>query len=143
MNLQNKKIKSLLGYCHNKSFGPYSLPVKFQNIICANYVNKLNLIYGPGLGEPIFSKNHLQLKSMIKSKDATSGVVMLSFYMLPENSKKRLEIFNLTLKNKKELHFVIENISFKRRSDIKEIEQLFLLKNFTDKSEDIFNCLNR
>ena len=49
MSLQNKKIKSLLGYCHNKSFGPYSLPVKFQNIICANYANKLKLIYGPGL----------------------------------------------------------------------------------------------
>lgn len=143
MSLQNKKIKSLLGYCHNKSFGPYSLPVKFQNIVCANYTNKLNLIFGPGLGEPIFSKNHLQLKSMIKTKDVTSGIVMLSFYMLPKTSKKRLVIFNLALKNNKELHFVIENISFKKKTDVKKIEQLFLLKNFTDKSNDIFNSLNK
>ena len=47
MTLQNKKIKALAGYCHNKPFGPYSLPVKFQNIINAKYAYKKNLIYGP------------------------------------------------------------------------------------------------
>tara|TARA_B100001564_G_C20342062_1_gene534992 strand:- start:140 stop:571 length:432 start_codon:yes stop_codon:yes gene_type:complete len=143
MSLQNKKVKSLLGYCHNKSFGPYSLPVKFQNIICANYANKLKLIYGPGLGEPIFSKNHLQLKSMIKTKDTSSGIVMLSFYMMPKSKMKRLELFNLAFKFKKEIHFVIENMFFKNRNDIKKIEQIFLLNKFTKNSDLIFNSLKK
>ena len=143
MSLQNKRVKSLLGYCHNKPFGPYSLPVKFQNIVCANYTNKLNLIYGPGLGEPIFSKNHLQLKSMIKNMDKSTGIVMLSFYMLPKTKNKRLEIFNLAITNNKELHFVIENIALKKKQDIYKIEQLLLLKNFTEESDKIFTSLRK
>ena len=89
--MQNKKIKSLLGYCMNVPFGPYSLPVKFQNVICANYAKKKNLIYGPGSGEPIFSKNNLLLESMIKYKNKENGIVMLSFYMLPNKKKKKNE----------------------------------------------------
>ena len=46
-------MKALIAYCYNKSFGPYSIPVKFQNVICRDYVQKLNLIFGPGQGEPI------------------------------------------------------------------------------------------
>lgn len=140
---QNKKIKALLGYCHNKSFGPYSLPVKFQNIICANYAYKKNLIYGPGLGEPIFSKNHFQLRSMIEEKNSRDGIVMLSYYMLPKTKEKRYDIFKLAIKNKKEIHFVIENIVFKSKEDIKKIEDLFSYQKFTEKSELIFKKLKK
>ena len=140
---QSKKIKALLGYCHNKSFGPYSLPVKFQNIICANYAYKKNLIYGPGSGEPIFSKNHFQLRSMIEEKNSRDGIVMLSFYMLPKTKKKRYDVFEIAIKNKKEMHFVIENIIFKSKEDIKKIEDLFSYQKFTEKSELIFKRLKK
>jgi sporadic carbohydrate cluster protein (TIGR04323 family) len=81
-------MKALIAYCYNKSFGPYSIPVKFQNIICRDYVQKLNLIFGPGQGEPIFSKNFFTLKSMIKEGKKNYGIVMLSLYMLPKKKKK-------------------------------------------------------
>ena len=143
MILQNKKIKALLGYCHNKSFGPYSLPVKFQNIICANYTKHKGLIYGPGLGEPIFSKNHIQLRSMIKDGNKFNGIVMLSFYMLPKIKKKRKEIFDLAIRNHKEIHFVIENLVFQNLKDIKKIEDIFSYQKFTQNSEMIFEKLKK
>ena len=143
MSSQNKKIKALLGYCYNKSFGPYSIPVKFQNIICQNYANKLKLTYGPGSGEPIFSKNHYQLRSMLQDTNQSNGIVMLSFYMMPKSKEKRNNLFKLALNNKKELHFVIEDIKFKNKKDIKKIEDLFLFRKFTSDGEIIFNNLKK
>ena len=143
MTSQNKKIKALVGYCHNKSFGPYSLPVKFQNIISANYAYKKNLIYGPGQGEPIFSKNHLQLKSMIRGPYNLNGIVMLSFYMLPKSKQKRYEIFKLAIKKKREIHFIIEDIILRDNKDIKRIEELFSYQKFTENSESIFKKLKK
>ena len=142
-NLQNNKTKVLIAYCYNKPFGPYSLPVKFQNILCENYTRKLNLIFGPGIGEPIFSKNFFALKSMIKDSKKNSGIVMLSLYMLPAVKKKRLEIFNLALNSYTELHFVFENISLKNKKDISKIESIFFFKKFTKKSRSVFNNLKK
>ena len=73
---------------------------------------------------------------MIKTKDTSSGIVMLSFYMMPNSKIKR---FNLALKFKKEMHFVIENMFLK--IEMICIEQIFLLNKFTKNSDLIFNSL--
>ena len=54
-----------------------------------------------------------------------------------------MSIYDLALKNKKEIHFVIEDIRFKHKKDIKKIEDLFSYQKFTKNSEDIFDNLKK
>jgi sporadic carbohydrate cluster protein (TIGR04323 family) len=135
------KINTLLGYAWNRSFGPYSLPVKHQNLLCKDYTTQKKLIYGPAQGEPIFCSNHIQLRTMILDLNKNEGIVMLSMYMLPKEEGKRLQIYNMILKKKTELHFVIENNFFKSKKDMR-IEEILKYLSITKQIEKIFEKLN-
>ena len=58
-----KKNQTLRGYVQNTNFGPYSLPVPFQNKLLKQYCEEKNKKFALPQGEVVFTKNHFQLKS--------------------------------------------------------------------------------
>ena len=108
MNLNFKKINTLKGYVRNRSFGPYYLPVAQQNQIMQLYCDQNNKRYSLPQAEPIFSKKYSRLNSLIEELEKSEGLIMSSYYMLPENRSVRKKIYELILKKKTEVHFVFE-----------------------------------
>ena len=55
-------------------------------------------------------------------------MLFYSFLQLPENTQDRINLFNSVIKNKKEIHFAVENLIAKNKKDFANLEELFLLK---------------
>ena len=66
MNSKNNKDKILRGYVQNNKFGPYCLPVTFQNKLLKQYCDEKDKIFALPQGEIVFSKNYIQLRSLIE-----------------------------------------------------------------------------
>ena len=54
---------------------------------------------------------------------------MLSVFFLPFERKKRQIIYKRALKNKKELHFMLDEIVFKSKDDIENIENRLIFRS--------------
>ena len=66
---------------------------------------------------------------------------MLSTFCLPNDYKNRREIYKLIKKYKKSLHFIFEELSFKKKIDEEIIENFLIFDNdfFTKKKTDLDN----
>ena len=71
---------------------------------------------------------YLMLKSVLKNISSIDGIVFYSIFMLPNLKKDRLSIFKSVLKKKKIIRFALEEIELKNYSNIKDIENLYLIK---------------
>ena len=78
--------------------------------------------------ENTYGENSIVLKSLIKNK-SIHGIVMLSTFCLPNDYNNRLEIYKLIRKNKKSLHFIFEELSFKKEIDEDKIENFLIFDN--------------
>lgn len=90
--------------------------------------------------ENTYGENSIVLKSLIKNK-SIQGIVMLSTFCLPNDYKNRREIYKLIKKYKKSLHFIFEELSFKKKIDEEIIENFLIFDNdfFTKKKTDLDN----
>ena len=68
------------------------------------------------------------LKSVLKNLNSIDGIVFYSIFMLPNLKKERLSIFKSILKKKKVIKFALEEIDLQNYSNIKDIENLYLIK---------------
>ena len=141
MNFKIDKFPVLQGYVKNKSLGPYSLPVKYQNQILKNYCEENNKIYSLPQAEPVFSVNFIQLKSLILDLEPEQGVVMISIFMLPASRNIRETIYKIILKKKTQVHFVFENIVISKKETFLEVENNFKYLEFTKNSQKMFNFI--
>ena len=144
MNSKNKKKKQILrGYVRNDSFGPYCLPVSFQNKLLKQYCEEKNMQFALPQGELVFSKNFIQLKSLINKIKNNEGLLMMSIFMLPNNFETRKKIIKNLIKKNIECHFLIENQIAKKYEDYKKIEDIFKIANFQNDNIRIFNSLKK
>ena len=68
---------------------------------------------------------------------------MLSMYMLPKVKNERKKIYNIVLKKKTKLHFVIENKIFSGTGSETEFENYFNYLNFIKDSNFLFKLLKK
>lgn len=118
-------------YVTNKRFGPYYLPVRFQNKLLRQYCEEKNKIFSLSTGEITFGDSYIQLRSLIKDIKKNEGLVFISTYVLPKDTKFRNQIINYLSKKKVECHFIFENLICKSRNDFKKINNFFKLRVFT------------
>jgi len=130
--MKSSPKKNLLKpYVTNKRFGPYYLPVRFQNKLLKEYCEEKNKIFSLPTGEITFGDSYIQLRSLIKDIKKNEGLLFISAYMLPKDTKFRNEIINYISKKKIECHFIFENLILKSINDYKKINNFFKLKKFT------------
>jgi sporadic carbohydrate cluster protein (TIGR04323 family) len=126
------KMNLLKSYVTNKRFGPYYLPVRFQNKLLRQYCEEKNKIFSLPTGEITFGDSYIQLRSLIKDIKKNEGLLFISTYILPKDNKFRNEIINNISKKNIECHFIFENLICKSKNDFKKINVFFKLRNFTN-----------
>lgn len=126
------KTNLLKPYVTNKRFGPYYLPVRFQNKLLRQYCEEKNKIFSLPTGEITFGDSYIQLRSLIKDIKKNEGLLFISTYILPNDNKFRNEIINNISKKKIECHFIFENLICKSKNDFKKINIFFKLRKFTN-----------
>jgi sporadic carbohydrate cluster protein (TIGR04323 family) len=128
LSLKKNLLKS---YVTNKRFGPYYLPVRFQNKLLRQYCEEKNKIFSLSTGEITFGDSYIQLRSLIKDIKKNEGLVFISTYVLPKDTQFRNEIINYLAKKKIECHFIFESLICKSKNDFKKVNNFFKLRNFT------------
>ena len=127
---QDNKVKKYFTYVQNKRFGDYYIPARFQYIILRDYYKKIKQNFILPQGEPVFTKTGIRLRTIIDNLRLNDGLVLLSIYMLPEDSIIRKGIFKKLLNKKIETHFVFENIIAKNSTDFIKINTFYKLNKF-------------
>ena len=108
-------MKIYAGYINLKPINGVIFPSYAQNQINRNYiVNNLKGQFFLSTNENTYGKNNIILRSLLEEKNI-KGVSLLSIFSLPNTLKDRNIIYNLTLKNRKELHFVFEEKKFSKK----------------------------
>tara|TARA_B100001741_G_C16506184_1_gene577235 strand:+ start:972 stop:1415 length:444 start_codon:yes stop_codon:yes gene_type:complete len=134
-------MKKIAGYLNLKPINGIIFPSYVQNQINKEFIeNKLNGSFFMTTNENTYGENVIVLKTLIKNK-SISGIVMLSTFCLPDNYMLRKEIYKLIKKNKKSLHFIFEELSFKKDINENLIEDYLIFDNkfFTKKKLSISN----
>lgn len=126
------KQNLLKSYVTNKRFGPYYLPVRFQNKLLRQYCEEKNKIFSLSTGEITFGDSYIQLRSLIKDIKKNEGLVFISAYVLPKDIEFRNKIISYMSKKRIECHFIFENLILKSINDYKKINSFFKLRNFTN-----------
>lgn len=129
LSLKKNLLKS---YVTNKKFGPYYLPVRFQNKLLRQYCEEKSKIFSLSTGEITFGDSYIQLRSLIKGIKKNEGLVFISAYALPKDIGFRNQIINYISKKRIECHFIFENLILKSINDYKKINSFFKLRNFTN-----------
>ena len=107
-------MKKIAGYLNLKPINGIIFPSNVQNQLNKEFIEtKLKSSFFMTTNENTYGENSIVLKSLIKNK-SIHGIVMLSTFCLPNDYNNRLEIYKLIRKNKKSLHFIFEELSFKK-----------------------------
>ena len=68
------------------------------------------------------------MKSLIKETKTLDGLIIYSINLLPENKSERKYFLNSFLKQKKKIHFALEEIALDNKNKIREIEDIYFVK---------------
>ncbi len=127
--------KKFAGYINLKNLNGVLYPSSIQNIMMKDYINKkLNGIFYLSPTEILHAKFPVTLRTLISKETKVSGIVMLSSFYLPENYNIRKQIYRETIKNKKPIYFILDEMIFKNKKDIEKVENFIIYNNqfFTD-----------
>jgi len=123
--------KKFAGYINLKLLNGVLYPSSMQNILMKDYVQqKLKSIFYLSPTEVLQAKYAITLQTLLGPETSVSGVVMLSSFLLPSNFVERFKIYSMALKNKKSIHFILDEIIFKSKKDINLVEDFYI---FNDK----------
>lgn len=75
------------GYVSPKRFGPFLLPVPYQNELLRNRAQKLECHYGLGVGELVLDGIYLGLFETVRSTKKGDIIGCCSIQMLPSSEK--------------------------------------------------------
>ncbi len=119
---------NLRGYVSSRKFFEYNPPQKIQNLTIRDYCSSNKFNYLLSATEYSMKNSYLILDEFLKFRDGSDGLAFYSVFQLPINLSFRKNIFDMVLKKRKQLHFSLENLALKSKSDIDLINNLFFIK---------------
>ena len=118
------------GYINLKNLNGVLYPSSIQNIMMKEYIQKtLNGIFYLSPTEILQAQFPITLKTLIGKETKVKGIVMLSSFYLPEDYKIRVKIYKDLLKMRKTFHFILDEITLKKKSDINKVEEFLIFNN--------------
>ena len=118
----------LKGYIFSRPFLGERVPQHIQNIVLRDYCTKNNIIFLMSATEYAIENSSYILTELVNNLKNYDGIIFYSLFQLPIKKQDRQKVYKSIIKNKKELHFAVENITAKNLTDILKIEKIFLLK---------------
>ena len=123
--------KKLRGYIFSRPFFNERVPQTIQNMVLRNYCEKNDYTFLLSFTEYTMNKSSLMLDSISNNLNEIDGIVLYSFFQMPIDESKRNQIYQKILKNKKELHFALEDKILKDKKEIKFYEDLINIKRYS------------
>jgi len=99
-----------------------------QNIILRDYCNKIGAEYLLSGTEYAMKNSFLILNELINDIPKIDGIVFFSLFQLPKEYNSRNNIYKNILIQKGELHFALEDLSIITSTDIKRIEDIWMVR---------------
>lgn len=118
----------LKGYIFSRPFLGERVPQHIQNIVIRDYCLKNNITFLMSATEYTFEGSVYILNELIDNLKNYDGLIFYSLFQLPIKKSVRHKIYKSIVKKNKQLHFAVENLSCRKKNEIKSIEKLFLLK---------------
>jgi sporadic carbohydrate cluster protein (TIGR04323 family) len=118
----------LKGYIFSRKFFDERVPQHIQNIILRDYCQKRNVNFLMSSTEYNIEGSSYILFEILNNLKKKDGIIFYSLFQLPENRNLRVKIYKKVLSNQNQLHFAVENICAKSKSDFQNIEKIFTLK---------------
>jgi len=109
-------MKILQGYTFTRNVEGLMIPTNIQSSILRNYCKDIGAQYKLHLDEYCFKNCYIQLHQIIKNRLKLDGIAVCSVMFFPSEIKELTKIFQLCKKRKIEIHFVFENIVFKKQA---------------------------
>ena len=125
-------MKKLRGYIFSRPFFDERVPQHIQNMVIRNYCEKNKILFLLSFTEYTMKNSSLMLDSIIKSLNKIDGIVFYSFFQMPISVLERKKIYNKIIKEKKEIHYVVEKMIFKNKNQIDLIEDMFNIKTVSN-----------
>ena len=119
----------LKGYIFSRPFFGERLPQHIQNLVLRDYCKKNNINFLLSGTEYTVEGSTYILEELVNNWKNYDGLIFYSLFQLPKDFKKRAKLYQKTLKAKKQLHFVLENIVGKDKNTFLEIEEIFKIKS--------------
>ena len=123
--MKNKKLK---GYIFSRSFMGERVPQHVQNIVLRDYCKKNNYLFLMSATEYSIRESDLMLFQTLNEMKKFDGIIFYSLFQLPENIKQRKKVYNIIKKNKKEIHFSLEQMKMINKNDLEKIEEIWKIK---------------
>jgi len=127
----------LKGYIFSRSFFGERAPQHIQNIVLRDYCKKNNSDLILSSTEYKTKNSTYILEEILENLQNYDGIIFYSLFQLPENKNLRFKIYRKILTKKKQLNFAVENIKFKKKTDLINIEKIFLLKSSSFKEKKL------
>ena len=128
-------MKKVRGYNFSRSFMGERVPQHVQNIVIKDFCQKRNFNFLLSVSEYAMPKSFHILKDLLNNLTGIYGVVAYSVFQMPFDDEERKKIFNKILSRKKKIFFACENLEITSKKDIKRIENIWLVKKPSLKTE--------
>ena len=129
MKSLKKSNKGYRGYIFSRKIKGLIIPQKVQNLVIRDYANRKKLFFKLSKVEYSFTKSYLMLKSLVKEMKYLIGLIFYSLYLLPDSKNERINFLSQIIKNKKQIHFALEEIVIKNKKELQKIEDIFFVKD--------------
>jgi sporadic carbohydrate cluster protein (TIGR04323 family) len=133
----------LKGYIFSRPFFEERVPQNVQNIVLRDYCKKKNIEFLLSSTEYAMENSSLILREIIEKYHLYDGIVFYSLLQMPTNRDERVKLYKKTLLNKKQIHYVLENLIVKNKKDFSELEKIFIIKTLFYKKKKNLNKKNK
>ena len=127
--------KKFAGYINLKNLNGVLYPSSIQNVMMKEFIQKkLGGIFYLSPTEILHAKFPITLRTLLAKETKVEGIVMLSSFYLPESYKMRKQIYKESIKNKKPIYFMLDEMIFKKINDQEKVENFIMYNHnfFTD-----------
>jgi sporadic carbohydrate cluster protein (TIGR04323 family) len=112
------------GYIASRAVNGSSVPQRVQNLVVRDYAQNKNVDFKLSAVEYIMPGCFMILEDVLNELPTLEGVIMYSLFMMPDDKKRRRDIFDRILREGCVFHAALENLSICKLEDIPRIEDI-------------------
>ena len=117
------------GYVSSRNLGGHFVPQRVQNLVIRSHVAKLGGVYHLSATEYCMDECFMMLGALLSELESTPSVlVFYSTHMLPLQNQRRTAIYERVLAGGSELHFALEEIAIRGRTDVEMLEDIMMVR---------------
>jgi len=121
-------MNKVRGYIFSRPFMGERVPQHVQNLVIRDYCERNHLQFLLSATEYAMPKSHLIFEQVLDELSSISGLVAYSLFQLPEETERRINIFERIITQKKYLHFAVEGLCASTRHECEQIERLWRIR---------------